>query len=140
MVGDRRADDLALRVGAGEVGVGIDHFELDLAADELERGIAHQRARQEAGLDEDLEAVADAENLDALFRLGLDRLHDRHARCDRATAQIVAIGEAARDDDQIDIGDIRFRLPDGDRSLAGNLGEGRDHVAVAVEARKLNDG
>ncbi|MGO8477585.1 hypothetical protein ACC739_37250, partial [Rhizobium ruizarguesonis] len=37
--------------------LGVDDFELDLTADEFQRGIAHQRAGQEAGLDEDLEAV-----------------------------------------------------------------------------------
>ena len=103
-------------------------------ADEFQRGIAHQGAGQQAGLEQDLEAVADAENLHAGLGLRLDRLHHRHARGDRAAAQIVAVGEAAGNDDQVDVRNLGFRLPDGDRRLAGNLGQRRDHVAVTVEA------
>jgi hypothetical protein len=43
--------------------------QLDLAADEFQRGVAHQRAGQEAGLEQDLEAVAHADDHDALLRL-----------------------------------------------------------------------
>ena len=62
---DRAADDLALFISAAEVGIGVDDFKLDFAADEFQRGVAHQCARQKACLDEDLEAVADTQNLDA---------------------------------------------------------------------------
>ena len=68
VMGDRAADDLALGVAAGEGGVGVGDLELHLAADEAERGVAHQDAGQQAGFGEDLEAVADAEHLDARER------------------------------------------------------------------------
>ena len=66
MMGDRRADDLAGRIAPGEGGVGVGHLQLHLAADEFQRGVAHQRAGQQAGLDQDLEAVADADDQHAL--------------------------------------------------------------------------
>jgi hypothetical protein len=48
------------QVGEGAVG-GFD-AEVDLLADVLEAGVAHERAGQQAGFGEDLEAVADAED------------------------------------------------------------------------------
>ena len=140
MVGDGRADDLAGRIVAREGGVGVGDLQLHFAADEFQRGVAHQRAGQQAGLDEDLEAVADADDLHALRGLFGDGAHDRHARGDGAAAQIVAEGEAAGNGDQVDVGDFGVGLPDRDRGLARNLGQRRDHVAVAVEAREQDDG
>src|SRR5690606_34495469 len=140
VMGDGAADDLALVVGAGEIRLGIDHFEQDFLADEPQRAIAHQGAGQEAGFHEDLETVADTENLDALLGLFADRLHDGHAGGDRAAAQVIAVGKAAGDDDQIDIRNFRCRLPDRLRPLPGNLRQGIDHVAVAVETGELDNG
>jgi hypothetical protein len=60
-VGHRDADHLAGLVAAGEEGLaGLDP-EQHVAADELEGGIAQERAGQEPGLGQHLEAVADAE-------------------------------------------------------------------------------
>ena len=59
---DRAADDLARAVAAGERRLRVDHFELHLAADEFERGVAHEHAGEEPDLAERLEAVADAEH------------------------------------------------------------------------------
>ena len=50
---------------------------------------------------EELKAVADAEHQAAARGMGAHRLHDRRARRDRAAAQIIAIGEAARQHDEI---------------------------------------
>ena len=61
VMGNRAADDLALFVGAAEGGVGIDHFQLDFLADELQRGIAHQRTRKQTGFNQDLEASPPAD-------------------------------------------------------------------------------
>ena len=70
-------------------------------AQESALGVAHQHARQEPGFAQNLEAVADAEHQPAARGVVVDRLHDRGARGDRAAAQIVAVGESARQDDEI---------------------------------------
>jgi hypothetical protein len=90
---------------------------------------------------QDLEAVAHADDVRALLRLLAHGLHDRHARGNGAAAQVVAIGKAAGDDDQVDvIIDRGLGLPHGLRGLARNPGQCRDHVAVAVEAGQEDDG
>ncbi len=90
---DRAADDLARLVTACERRVGVGYFELHFAADEFQRGIAHQRARQKPGLKEDLEAVAHAHDHHALVGLLAHGLHHRHTRGNCAAAQIVTIGK-----------------------------------------------
>jgi hypothetical protein len=68
---------------------------MNLLADVLEAGVAHERAGQQAGLGEDLEAVADAEDQAAAGGKPLDRLHDRRKAGDGAGAQVIAVGKAA---------------------------------------------
>ena len=72
----------------------------DVAADEGERGVSDQHAREQARLAEDLEAVADAEHGPAVRRRTRSppSMIGREAG-DRAAAQVVAVGEAAGQDD-----------------------------------------
>ncbi len=69
-VGDRDVDHLAGIVAAGERRVGALDPQIDVAADEFERRIAHQHAGQQPRLAQDLEAVADAEHQPAAARHG----------------------------------------------------------------------
>src|SRR5262245_34229942 len=57
---DRNANDLALSVAVREERLLALYLEIDVAADEVQRGVAHQYAWQQSRLAEDLEAVADA--------------------------------------------------------------------------------
>ncbi len=111
------------------------HDEVDLAADEPQREVRQQRAGEEAGLAEDLEAVADAEHRAA--GLGeLDHLaHHRREASQRTDAQVVAVGEAAGDDDRIDALQIGVAMPEQLRVADGGAGAERiDLVAGAGEA------
>ena len=81
------------RVVKGESVVSV--AQMDLLADVLEAGVAHQRAGQQAGLAEDLEAVADAHHEAAGVGKPAYRLHDWREARDGAGAQVVAVGEAA---------------------------------------------
>ena len=100
-VGDGELDHLPGRIAARERGLRVLDPQVLHLADEAALGVAHQHARQQAGFAQDLEAVADAEHQPAARGVVADRLHDRGARGDRAAAQIVAVGEAARQDDEI---------------------------------------
>ena len=75
----------------------------------MQAGVPHEDAGEQAGLAEDLEPVADAEHGDAGGGPFGDRAHDRRARGDGPGAQIVAIGEAAGEDDEIDRREARCR-------------------------------
>jgi hypothetical protein len=141
MVGDRD-DQLALvAISRGEARVRRLHQKRRTFADEVQAFIAHQRAGQEARLDQDLEAVADAENRNARFG-ALDEVgRDRRARGDGAAAQIVAIGEAARDHNEIKaFRQGAFAMPNHGRGMAGDTLNRHRSIAVAIGAGVNNDG
>ena len=105
----------------------------------MQRGVAHQRARKELRLGQDLEAVADAKHRHAAIRLLSHRAHDRRMRGHRAGAQIIAIGEAARQHDQIHGRKLRLPMPDHHRLHARDLFERHRDVAVAIRSREYDD-
>src|SRR5438128_1557175 len=81
--------------GAEHAGGGL-HPQLHRGAQELEAPVLLQRAGQEAGLGEDLEAVADAEHgAPGAGEVGY-RAHHRREAGDGAGAQVVAVGETPR--------------------------------------------
>ena len=111
-----------------------------VVADEAQVGVAHQHAGQQAGLAQDLEAVADAEHEAAARRMRAHRVHDRRPPGDRAAAQVVAIGEAARQHDEIGPGgQRRVGVPDR-RDRGARLAERPRGIAVAVRAGEDDDG
>ena len=67
-MGDRHADHLAGIVAARERRIGALDPQMHVMADEFQPRIAHQHAGQQAGLAEDLKAVADAEHEAAIGR------------------------------------------------------------------------
>ncbi len=136
---DRAAPDLALCVFPGEVGFRVGDFQLHFLADEFETGIAHQHARQQPCLAENLETVADAENAHALVRRLHDGGHDVAAGRDGARAQIVAIGEAAAQHYQVELWQFRIGMPDGLRFRTRDVFERVEHIALAVRAGKDDD-
>ena len=97
--------------------------------------VGQQRAGQQARLAEDLEAVADPEHRAAVAREGDDVLHDRREARDRADAQVVAVGEAAGDDDGVDALQVAVGVPQQHGLAHARGGELRvDVVARAGEA------
>ena len=91
-----------------------------VAADELAVVVADQRAGQQVGLAEDLEAVADPEHRHAAPG-GLDHLgHHRREPADRPAAQVVAVGEAARQHDRVDLAQVVVAVPERDGVVAAD--------------------
>ena len=68
-VGDGEFDHLARSIAAGEGGLRVLDPDMLHLADETQPGVAHQDAGQEAGLAQDLEAVADPEHQAAARRM-----------------------------------------------------------------------
>ncbi len=83
--------------------------------DEAQPGVAGERPRQQVGLAEDLEAVADAEHRQPPRRRRDDLAHHRREPGDGAAAQVVAVGEAAGQDDGIDTAQAGVVVPELDR-------------------------
>src|SRR5439155_17595083 len=66
----------------------------------------------EPSLAQDLEAVTDAEDEAAVGGKPRDRLHHGREPGDRTAAKVVAVREAAREDDGTDVGKFGLRVPD----------------------------
>ena len=81
-------------------------------ADELEPAVAQQRAGQQVRLGQDLEPVADAEDRAARLGEAHDLGHDRAEARDGAAADVVAVGEAARQHDRVEAGEVGVAVPD----------------------------
>ena len=90
-------------------------------------GVADEAALEEVRLGEHLEAVADAEHGHAPVRGIHDLGHDRAERGDRAAAQVVAVAEAAGQDERVDALEVVRAVPERD-----GLGAGEAHGALGV--------
>src|SRR5699024_5993750 len=100
--------------------------------------VADERTGQQTGFAEDLEAVADAEHRHTVVRGSDDRLHDRSESGDRAAAQVVTIGEPSRQDDGVDSGQGRIRMPQVHRVRPGQT-NGTSGVAVIQSPGERDD-
>jgi len=132
-----RDDDLpALQVG------GPGRLRLDLeplvAADEVQARVAHERAREQARLAQDLEAVADAQHRQAPPGRGDDLGHDRRDARDRSRPQVVAVGEAAGHDHGVDPAQVAVGVPQRDGRAAREAHRARG-VAVVERAGERDD-
>ena len=137
----RHADHLAGIVAAGKRRIGALDPQIDVAADEAKLRVAHQHAGQEPGLAGDLKAVAHRQHEPAFGGEAAHRVHDRRARRDGAAAQIIAIGKAAGNDDEIGAGrQLAVGVPHHRRLAPGNELQRARHVALAIDAGKDDDG
>ena len=121
-----------MRVSAGERRVGALDTQVLHPADEAQRRVAHQDSGQHAALDQDLEAVADAENQPAAVGMGANGLYHRRAAGDGAAAEIVAEGEAAGQHGEIGAGGkLVLGMPHRARGDA-RAAEGTQGIPLAV--------
>ena len=115
-------------------------FERRVSTDELELPIRAQDSGQEARLAQDLEPVADAQHRASARCEGADGVHDRSDAGDRARAQVVAVGEASRQDDCPDCRRQLGLLVPHERRLRADGAEGPRGVSIVVRAREDDDG
>src|SRR6266478_9891814 len=135
-VADGDADDVALGVLARPGRHGVLHLEVHVAADVLERIVAPHRPGQHSRLEEDLEAVADADHVTAALAELPHLVHDRREARDGAGAQVVAVGEPAGEHHHVGAAQIAVLVPDVAGGAAEDvLGHVVD-VVVAVAAGK----
>ena len=106
-----------------------------VAVAEVQVAVAGERAGQQARLAQHLEAVADAEHGHAVVRPLDDVLHQGRAGGDGAGPQVVAVGEAAGEDDGVDVLQVVVGVPERDRLAAGQPHRARG-VDVVQGARE----
>ena len=112
--------------------------QLDGLAQEREPGVLLQRAGEQPGLGEHLEAVADPDDRTAGGRELGDRVHHRREPGDRAGAQVVAVREPAGHDDRVDAAHGRVAVPEH-LGLAAELLDRPHDVELAVRAGEQHD-
>jgi hypothetical protein len=110
-----------------------------VAADEGERLVRAQGAREQPCLAEHLEAVADAEHETALGGEVGDPSHRGREAGDRARPQVVAVREASREDDGPRFRELGVGMPDEDW-LGAQVLERKGSVTVVVRAGKHDNG
>ena len=111
-----------------------------MLAVELQIAVAQHRAGQQPGLEQHLEAVADAEHRAAALGEVADRRHDRREARDRAGAQVVAVREPAGQDHDVGALEARVLVPDERGLVPEHVLRGVVGVVVAVGAGKDDDG
>jgi hypothetical protein len=124
---------------AGEGAVGGFDADVDLLANVLEACIAHERAGEQSGFSEDLKTIADTEDKAAALSKAFDGLHDGRKARDGASAEVVAIGKAARNENGIDALQIFRVMPEKADGLVGDFSDDVVGVVVAVGAGKDED-
>ena len=138
-MGDRHPQD-ALAVGRrGERRRPPLDAQVDPLAMEREVRVPEHRAGQQAGLEQHLEAVADPEHRHAARGGRPDRAHDRRMRRHRAGPQVVAVAEAAGQDDRVVAGEVGGVMTDEVGADPDDRGEDVLGIAVAVAARERHD-
>src|SRR5262249_48175856 len=119
--------------------VGLFDAHVNVATDETETGVAHHGAGKQAGFAEDLESIADAEDHAAGVGELFNGLHDGRKARNGAGTQIVAVGEAAGQNDCSPVGEIFGLVPDDLDGLLQNLADGVEGVVIAIRAGKDYD-
>ena len=118
---------------------GLDAYR-HIPTDELELLVRAEHAGQQPRLAEDLEAVADAEHGATSRGEAADRVHRRREAGDRAATKVVAVREAAGEDDRAGLGrKLGLVVPDENRIRAECPQRPRG-VAIVVGPREREDG
>src|SRR5687768_2960708 len=138
-VSDRHREDLPLLVAVREERLRVLDAQPHRLADELEALVAQQRARKQVRFAGDLETVADAEHRPAAFRMRRYFGHDRTEAGDRAGTQVVAVAEAARQNDHVASGQVALLVPEIYRLFAELVHHGVIRVVIAVRAGEGDD-
>ena len=140
MVRHWQTDHLSGLVARGKQRLVVFDHQRHRTAGEGELRVAHERAGQQTAFGQHLEAVAHAEHRHTAIGCGHHRTHDRAARRHRAATQVVAIGKAAGQGDEVELlGQVGIAMPHANCRGAGHLLKGNRHVPVAVRSGECDD-
>src|SRR5215469_2001289 len=100
----------------------------------LQSHIAHERARQEPRLAENLKPIADTQHDAIVSRKFAHRFHDWRELGDRTRPQVIPVGEPAWHDDRIAIFQIVRLMPQERYRLLRDLLDGPISVVIAIRS------
>ena len=124
------------RAAAGERRLRLLDAHVHARADEAQAAVANQRAGQQAGFAQHLEAVADAEHQATGVRELDDALHDRREARHGAAAQVVAVGKPAGQDDAVDALEVAILVPQRHRVFTEHVIDDVQRVVIVVRTGK----
>ena len=136
---DRDAKHLLRAARERERRIGLLDANVHVLAAKLQAAIPKHGARQQPGLEQNLEAVADAEHRPAGGGELLDRSHHRREARDRAGPQVVAVRETAWKNHRVRAAKIGLLVPDELGFLAEHVLRRVIRVVIAVGSGKDND-
>ncbi len=138
-MGDGQVQDLARLEAVREARVGILDPDGHRLTAKMEAVIADQHAWQQAGLAQDLEAVADADDRPPRRGRLLHRRHDGREAGDGSGAEIVAVGKTAGQDDRVRAVQRGLLVPDIIDLLAEDVFQDMKGVLVAIGSGETDD-
>src|SRR6266849_6203467 len=136
---DRNLEDLTFLRSIGEWRARLLDADVDVAADEAQAAVPHHGAGKEARFTQNLEAVADAQDHAAAFREFFDGFHHRRKTRDGASAQVIAVGESAGQDNGIAICQILRLVPDEFDGLFQDVADSVKRVVVTIGPGENDD-
>ena len=139
-VGDGDVQHLARLGGAEERVIGRADPQEAVLADEMERTVADERAGQEPRLGQHLEAVADADQEPAVIGIIAHGFHNGRKPGDGTAAEVIAVGEAARQDHEIVALEGRIFMPHVIGRNPEDVLQGVVTILVAIGPRETDDG
>ena len=131
-VRDGNPENLPFRKSACERCRGVLNAQAHEPADELERFVPQERAGEETGFGEDLEAVADADH--ELSPLGLfsHGIHHGRESRNRSRPQVVAVAEPAGENEAVELRDVPLFVPDEFRVFLKNVLQDPVTIIIAI--------
>ena len=101
--------------------------------------VADECTGKESGFAEDLEAVATAEDETTVIGEVFDGTHDGRVGSYGPAAKVVAVGEAAGEEDGVEAVDRGLSVPDVFSLVTEDVGDCVVHVAFGPRAREYDD-
>ena len=138
-VGDRHLEDLAAPEPTRERALGLLDGHVRPLAPELEAFVPEEGPGEQAGLAKDLEAVAASQDQPAAGHEARQGPDDRGAARHGPRPQVVAVGEAAWENQAIEAADIGVPVPHVLDRLVEHLGDDVVEIHVTPRAREDHD-
>ena len=113
-------------------------FQVDILADESLAAVAQQGSRQQTGLGQYLESVADAQHIPARAGMGNHVFHDRREAGNGSRTQVIAVRKAARQHKAIALLQVGILVPKFHHRVAQHLAQHMDSILIAIGTGKNN--
>src|SRR6266705_2709213 len=136
---DGNSQDLVLLRAVGERSVRLLDTDVNVATNEAQAAISHHRAGEQACFAKNLEAIANAQDHAAALGEFFDGPHHRRKTRDGASAEIVAVGKSAGQNDGVAVRKIFRLVPDKFDGLPQDVADSVKSVVVTIGPGENDD-